>query len=194
MAIGAIVSVAVDAFVTTQINHQDYSWERAGVALAAGALSGAIGAAVIAPLAAAAGVTAGSLYAVPVAATAAVRTGTQLVVGAGLAAGANIFIASGQRTANQALEGEEVSIETYRSNIRENITTDAVFGAAGYVAGQTLSSAIKYSFPIIPNGLNSNSGQRIVIGGAQAVVQAVSNSSLMDGAFSTLRRSQQAID
>jgi hypothetical protein len=49
MVVGAVISVAVDAYVTTQRNHEEYSWERAGVAAAAGALSGGIGAGIIAP-------------------------------------------------------------------------------------------------------------------------------------------------
>ena len=183
MVIGAAVSVAVDAYVTTQINHEEYSWQRAGVAAAAGALSGGIGAGIIAPLAAIAGATAGALSVVPVGATAAVEIGTEAVVGATLAAEANIFISSGQRTAIQALEGEDVSFETYRSNIRENKTADAVFGAAGYTLGWGLGSAINYSFPIIPNGMNSSSSQQMIIGGMQAGGQALSNSTLLDSVF-----------
>ncbi|MHC1730427.1 MAG: hypothetical protein AB9888_00115 [Bacteroidales bacterium] len=111
----------------------------------------------------------------PVGATAAVEA----VVGATLAAEANIFISSGQRTAIQALEG----FETYRSNIRKNITADAVFGAAGYTLGWGLGSAINYSFPIIPNGMNSSSSQQMIIGGMQAGGQALSNSTLLDSVF-----------
>jgi len=45
-AIGAVVSVAIDAYVTTQVNHESYSWEQAGKAAAGGAVAGAVGATV----------------------------------------------------------------------------------------------------------------------------------------------------
>jgi len=180
VVIGAAVSVAVDAFITTQVNHEKYSWGRAAVAATAGGLAGGIGAAVIVPLAAAAGATAGALAVVPVSAVPAVEAGTALVTGATLSAEVNIFIASGQRTANAALEGENVTFETYRNNVRENWSSDAVYGAAGYTIGSTLGTWIDDAFPITRYGINSQSWQRYGIASMQGLSQAVSNSSLLE--------------
>ncbi len=180
--------VAVDAFVTTQIEHKEYTWERAAVAAGFGALSGGVGAAVIAPLAAATGVATASLLGVSALDAPAVAAGAEFVMGTTLAAETNIFIASAQRTANQALEGKDVSLETYKSNIQKNLWADAGFGALGYGIGSTVSKGISSTFPIrSPNGpipgWNSNPTQKIIIGSMQAEGLAISNSTLLDFLF-----------
>ena len=178
---GAVVSVGVDYYVTTQINHQEYSWQRGVVAATAGLLSGAIGAGIIAPLAEAAGIAVGTAAAstslIPTTAVPIIQTGAELIVGATMSAESNVLLASAQRTANSELEGDQVSRQSVASDLQASWISDAFFGAAGYTLGNTMGDAISWMWP---SQLQSNGVQRAIIGGMQAGALAVSNPNFLD--------------
>jgi hypothetical protein len=180
MVIGGAVSVAVDAFVTTQIQHKDYSWQRAGIAFTAGAVGGLVGAAAIVPMATAAGASigaaVGALTIVPASAVQTITTVATLVTGSAASAYSNVVISEYRRIAVGALiDGENISPDWVASDLNNHAPIDAAWGTTSYIVGSGVSNAINSNF--LPP---SNSSQTFITGVVHGTGIAASNTDLHD--------------
>jgi hypothetical protein len=186
--------VAVDFVVTTQINHEQYTFERGVVAATVGAIGGALGAGLISNLASAAGAFAGTMagatYLVPTTAVSTVQTVTTVATGAVLSGGTNVALSSVQRNLNSALNGEDVTLESVQSDIQDHWVTDAFYGGAsfalGYGAGEFINDRFIQFKPSVAKLLEINPTQRVVIGTLQGAATGLTNSSLLQTVFSPL--------
>jgi hypothetical protein len=188
--IGGLVSVAVDYFVTTQIDHEDYSWQQAGIAFGVGAVAGMVGVGIGALAVAAGGLAmggAGALAFVPAAAAPWVGAATEVVVGSTLSAGANVALSSTHRNLDAYLADEEVDASTIASDIQEHWQQDAAVGAASYLITSSVSSTLDGYF--IPP---QNSSQQFFWGITQGTSIGVSNTDLLNLGADTIKRSRNS--
>lgn len=178
--IGGAVSVAVDYVVTTQVKHEEYTWQKAAVSFTVGAVGGAIGAGIVAPAAAFVGGWAGASIAVPVALSPTVAAVAQVTTGMALAGVTNAVLSTSKRTMLDALDGEEITTGTVIEDIQENFPSDLKYGAIGYGIGygtnQVVSQLWKPSTPVVESLLDINKGQKITVGVMQAASTTLNKS------------------
>jgi len=191
--IGAIVSVAVDAYVTTQVNHQEYSWKEAAVAATVGAASGALAAGVIVPLAIAAGAglatAATSLTFVSTSSAGTIATVGTVTSGMVLSGVANVGLSATQRQLKNAVNGKQVTGNIIGEDIQQNWSTDATYGAASFAIGYGYSNAANAFFWQQPEGIPSllvpRLSHRVIIGAFQATGMAASDANVLQLPFVT---------
>ena len=151
-AVGGLVGLGVDYFVTTQVAHEEYSVEQGCVAFGVGAVGGAVGAVVIPALAGAAGAgaVAGATALGATEATAATAgTVTTIVADVGLAGGANVALGSAQRNLTRVVKGEQITSQDINNDLHQNWERDFAFGAASSVFGQAANHLIDVNLPTI---------------------------------------------
>jgi RHS repeat-associated protein len=146
--IGAAVSLAVDYYITTQVNHEQYTVEKALVAATVGAIGGAIGAGIIAPIAELAGATvfAGAMWVASPTTAMVIGVTAELTTGAVLSATTNVVLAPAHRELDAYFEGEDLTWDSYVDNINEHWTNDAIVGASSYALSTTISEGLATTF------------------------------------------------
>ncbi len=163
--VGGTVNLAVDYTITTQILHEEYSLERAGIAFGIGAISGVIGAIAIPSTAGIIGVSTAKIAMSlgSSASTAATMSGvTTVLADATLAGSVNAALGSTQGTLIREIEepniSDEIFIHHWKQDFYENSARDFRFGFAGSILGQGLSYEVDINFP----AENASSGIRYI--------------------------------
>ena len=138
--IGGGVNLAVDYFITTQVLQEEYSIGQGVIAFGTGALGTLIGGAVIPQIAQ--GI--GSAVMVKVAATTANRTAsvlagaaTQVASDIALSSLNNVVMGSVQRVGKGWVDGGHVTRQTIADDLAQHAKSDAIFGGASSLLGQT---------------------------------------------------------
>jgi hypothetical protein len=134
MLIGGVIGAGVDLVSQLQSKPLDsVNWKEVAVAGAVGAVGGAAGAAIA--------IGAAALGTSVATATGSTLLGGTIELGVGsIASGtANTILNNAQRTATDAVNGENVTMESIGDNFQENFVSEMSYGAAGYGIGKTFS-------------------------------------------------------
>lgn len=149
--------------MTTQVLDEDYSVERAAIALGVGAVGGAVGAVAIPALAGVAG-TAAIAGATTLGATQAtavtVGTATTVVADMTLAGLTNIGLSSAQRSLTRAWAyDEQITSQDIANDMRQNAERDFTLGAFSSALGQVANGAIN---KFIPDAASTPPGPTVI--------------------------------
>jgi RHS repeat-associated protein len=181
--IGAVVSGVVDAAIQYHRN-KSIDWKEVAVAATIGGVAGLIGAAVIAPLAEAAGAfaLAGAGYVASAETALAIGVTTELVTGATLSAASNVVLSSAHRELDRRIEGgNNSSWASYINDMEEHWEQDAFIGATSSVLSAYISEVIPATF--FPP---QNVTQSIIYSGMQGAGIGVSNTDLLNEIFTNM--------
>jgi len=138
--VGGAVNLAVDYLITTQVMHEEYSFGRGIVAFGTGAVGALIGGAVIPKVAQSVGTAVALKVAASTASeTAGILAGVATQVGTDMALSgiSNIAFNSAQRIGQKWVDGGQLSGQMVVDDLRQNATTDFVWGAGASFIGQT---------------------------------------------------------
>jgi len=138
--VGGAVNLAVDYLITTQVMHEEYSFGRGVVAFGTGAVGTLIGGAVIPKVAQSVGTAVALKVAASTASeTAGILAGVATQVGTDMALSgiSNIAFNSAQRIGQKWVDGGQISGQMVVDDLRQNATTDFVWGAGSSFIGQT---------------------------------------------------------